>query len=82
MFTGTTAEDMVKRYEYAKIVLSMAISTSYTSSYERTQGHLPSTGLAKALVLGNVKLLGHDFAMPWDCRIVIPLGCTHDKPHP
>ena len=27
-------------------------------------------------------LLGHDFAMLWDFRLVIPLSCTHDKLHP
>ena len=42
---------------------------------------LPSKKLAKALDLKNTKLFGYDFAKLRDCRILIPLSCTHGKPH-
>ena len=43
---------------------------------------MPSAGLAKALGVGNVKMIGFHFAILRDCRIVIPLSCTHDKLYP
>ena len=43
---------------------------------------LLSTGLAKALDLGNLELLRYDFAMLRDYRIVIPVSCTHGELHP
>ena len=46
------------------------------------QFRLPSTGLAEALDLENLKLLGYYFAMLRDFGIVIPLSFTHDKLYP
>ena len=42
----------------------------------------PSTGLAEALDLGNLKPLGYDFLMLWDFRIVNLLSCAHGKLYP
>ena len=52
---------------------------SQTSS---RQLRLPSTGLAKALDHENMKTLGFDFAVLWDCRILKRSSCTHSKLHP
>ena len=52
------------------------LNRSLTSS---RQFRLPSTGLARALDLGNAKFLGYDFAVLWDRRVAVSLRCTLDK---
>ena len=57
----------------------LAFNLSLTSP---RQFCLPRTGLAKALGLGNVKLLGYYFAVLSDYRTAMALGYTHEKLHP
>ena len=43
---------------------------------------MPSTKLAKALDLEDVKLLRYDYAQLWDCTTVIPLSCMQLDTNP